>query len=277
MDSRIISDSEATPLDGSLVAARSQRRKQRQAAAWIASILFHVLLFVLCFSSLRGAAVSGGVGTDTGVPQAYWVSLAGLHGGVASSSASSQAELNTIFQRIRDQQSQIQSDPQTPAPKASLDKLFDAIDQQRSARDRTQIDAGQGRGDSQLDRGGSGSAIDGTQAKQPEKQGQTGAAQNVRGPGSAASTGDGLWGQIAPCWGRLPQVATVPVTLEITLNTKGQIATPPKIIRPGKTTPSDERLISEARALAAVSACMPYHVDGVGPKGWVFRVDFAKR
>ncbi|MDR3509241.1 MAG: hypothetical protein P4L64_15210 [Caulobacteraceae bacterium] len=269
---------DARPLEGGTHATKRRLRRRRELiGAWITSILFHVGLFILCFATLKGAAVSGGAGMEAGVPDAIVVSLAGLRGGARASAPPSQAALNAIFQHIRDEQSPIQASPDKTSPRTSLDKLFDVIDQQRSAHDRSQANAAHGQGTSDLDRGGTGSAKDGSPSTDRDKLGKAGAAKSATGPGSASSTGNDLWGQIAPCWGRLPQVSTVPVTLEITLNAKGLIATPPKIVRPGSGAPDERRLISEARALAAVTACVPYHGDALAGNAGVFRVDFTGR
>ena len=68
-------------------------------------------------------------------------------------------------------------------------------------------------------------------------------------------------------------MATVPVTLLIALNESGRIATPPQIVRPNGAMPDERRLISEARALAAVTACVPYH----GPESFGAKALFTIR
>lgn len=72
-----------------------------------------------------------------------------------------------------------------------------------------------------------------------------------------ASAGD-LWGQIKPCWDQLPSVSIVSVTLVIKLDNEGRIAKPPQIVRPRGAALDERRLIAEALALAAVTACTPY-------------------
>lgn len=255
---------------------RDAQLRRRRIGAWAASILFHILLFIAFFVSLKGAAVSGGEGTDAGVPQAYWVSLSGLRGGGPRAADPSQAALDALFLRVRAQQAQIPTNPDQPVAKQSLDKLFDVIDKQRPARDPSKGPDNPGSGDGQQDKGGSGASADGEKSKSQDALGHEKGQKQTRGPGDAASTGSGLWGQIAPCWGRLPQVSAVPVTLEVTLNAKGLIAAPPKIVRPDATAPSEARLISEARALAALSACVPYHAESLATKGSTFTVDFGR-
>ncbi len=68
----------------------------------------------------------------------------------------------------------------------------------------------------------------------------------------------------------------MPVTLEIALDARGMIASPPKIVRHGGI-PDERRLISEARALAAITACVPYQAAaGSGARG-TYKVEFAAR
>jgi hypothetical protein len=88
----------------------------------------------------------------------------------------------------------------------------------------------------------------------------------TRGAGSAADSSSGsLWGQVKPCWSRLPDRSTVPVTLEVILNDEGRLALPPRIIRPSNAAPDQQRLIAEARALTAIASCVPYSQHPVGP------------
>jgi hypothetical protein len=67
------------------------------------------------------------------------------------------------------------------------------------------------------------------------------------------------------------------VSLEIEVNERGQIAVPPKIIRPDLGAPDERRLVAEARALAAVTACVPYHGDVLASAQRSFRVDFTAK
>jgi hypothetical protein len=173
--------------------------------------------------------------------------------------------LNALFLKIRAQQLTgiAAQDKQKPQPQSDLDRLFDVVDRQSE----------KGGGQSDTDQGGAGSSATG-QKDAPQKRGAN--HQPVRpGAGTSASSGD-LWGQIKPCWDRLPPVSTVPVTLVVALDEHGRIVTPPKIIRAGGAV-DERRLISEARALAAITACVPYN-DAAGPGGpRSFKVEFAAR
>ncbi len=248
------------------------RRRRERTAATAASLLIHAAIFLFVTASLGGAVVSGGAGTPDGEVGAVYVSLSGPKGGGAPKQAHTTAELVALFQKIRQQQAPIAIDTPRPQPRTSLDKLFDAIDREHAPKDAAAKRAGQG----ETDRGGAGASATGGKTPAPDKQGRPAAAKDADGPGASSSSG-ALWGQIAPCWSRMPGVSAVPVTLEIKLNGRGLIAVPPRILRPQAAAPDERRLLSEARALAAVTACVPYHgVDMGGGKG-VFRVDFVAR
>jgi hypothetical protein len=229
----------------------------------------HLVLFALLTASLGGAVVTGGAGVEDGEVGAIDISLAGPRGGARAAQTPSSAQLKALFRKILAQQSPVTAPDKPAPPKTSLDKLYDAIDRERALRDAPAKRAGQG----QADKGGPGASRTGVATKAPDKQGKPNNTQAADGPGAAASSG-WLWGQIQPCWSRLPQVSTVPVTLEIRLDLRGQIAKPPRILRPNTAAPDERRLISEARALAAVTACVPYHGATSSEGAGVYRVDF---
>ena len=243
------------------------RKRRRRAAGLAGSALLHTLFLLLCAASLKGAQITGGGGAADGEVNAINVSLAGLKGPRADPSAQSAAALNALFLKIRAQQQAglAAQDKQKPLPQDNLARLFDVVADHPATK---------GGGQSDTDQGGSGSQVSAADKDAPQKLGPAKAPPRP-GSGSAASAGD-LWGQIQPCWDRLPAVASVPVSLEITLDARGLIATPPKIVRSGGA-PDERRLISEARALAAITACVPYRpVVGIGDRR-VFRVEFAGR
>jgi hypothetical protein len=85
-----------------------------------------------------------------------------------------------------------------------------------------------------------------------------GRGKRGRGPNSDTSgaTG-GLWAVIEPCWTRLAVASPVPVVLEIRLDARGKLSTPPRILRDGDPALTETQLRAEANALAAVAACLP--------------------
>ncbi len=139
-----------------------------------------------------------------------------------------------------------------PEPTGDLDKLFRRLD---SAAPRP------------------------TQAKQEPAETVT-AETDTRPPGPEARTegaeaaigGGGLWGVVAPCWKSLASRSTVAVTLEIALDVRGDVSTPPQIVRPPGAVVNEQRLQAEARALAALSTCMARHQPRFG--GQVYRLQF---
>lgn len=249
-----------------MVASPRNRKRRRRALGVAGSVLFHALVFVLGFSSLRGMAVTGGGGTLDGEVNAIPISLAGIRGPGQSQDVQSAEAMNALFLKIRAAQTGIAAqDEQKAQPKSDLDKLFDVVHDQAAEK---------GGGQSDIDEGGKGAKANASAADMKEKRGPANTPDRA-GAGSAASSGS-LWGQIKPCWDQLPPVSTVPVTLEITLDAGGRIATPPKILRSGGA-PDERRLISEARALAAITACVPYQSKSLTGDRRDFKVEFAAR
>jgi hypothetical protein len=172
-----------------------------------------------------------------------------------------------LYRQIRDEQSPLTSTTEKRDPDRTSSKdLLDAVDDQHPTKAGEQAS-----GKANIDRGGTGSDLTGSKTDQTDKQ-PKGPSQASSGAGGRGSPG-GLWGQIKPCWDKLG-AAAVPVSLEIVLDRNGKIATPPRIIRPNAAAPDVKRLLSEARALAAVAACMPYHGSVSANATTVFRVDF---
>ena len=87
----------------------------------------------------------------------------------------------------------------------------------------------------------------------PQEAGQSGA------PGdSGGTTGDDLWAAIAPCWNRLADGNTLPVTLEVSFGADGGIAAPP-VIDADVAGQSDVQVQrSETIALQALAQCGAY-------------------
>ena len=64
------------------------------------------------------------------------------------------------------------------------------------------------------------------------------------------------------------------MTLEVTLDSKGSLAGPPRILRPEGGRPDEARLVAEAQALAAIQACLPYRAVGGAGFGRAYRLGF---
>lgn len=89
---------------------------------------------------------------------------------------------------------------------------------------------------------------------QPQDAGRSGS----QGDAGDGSTGDDLWGAIAPCWNRLADSRTLPVTLKVSFDANGGIASPP-VIEADAVDQSDVQVQrSETIAMQALAACGTY-------------------
>jgi len=87
-----------------------------------------------------------------------------------------------------------------------------------------------------------------------EDGGQSGSPGN----GGQGSTGDDLWGAIAPCWNRLADDKTLPVTLRVSFAPDGNLAAPP-VIDADPSQQSDPNVQrSETIAMQALAQCGAY-------------------
>lgn len=229
-----------------------QRKKNRhRTVAVVAATAIHLVLFVVAFSSAAGGPVSGGGGVESLDANAVTVSLAGYNFPKAEEPHDrTAANFDALFAKVRvDQAPVVIEAAPAPSAKTNLDQLFDELDRSNRASAR--------QGKSDQDKGGGGKATTGANQTAEDLQGNDPARAQAGQSGDNASTG-ALWGQVAPCWRRMPKVSSVPVTLDVTLDSSGRISTPPKIVRPADAALTEQRLTSEARALAALSACVPY-------------------
>jgi hypothetical protein len=99
---------------------------------------------------------------------------------------------------------------------------------------------------------------------QPQSQTQSAAAArnsteaHVKVSDRSNPTPNDLWKAIAPCWNRLADKNTLPVTLEVSFSPMGNLAKPPIIRRYPSQHISDQMLRSESQAIAALAQCGPY-------------------
>lgn len=96
----------------------------------------------------------------------------------------------------------------------------------------------------------------------PAPQTVTSAAQTAQQEGQTGTGGNDLWHAIAPCWNRLADAQTRPVTLDVSFNAQGGLSAPPVIERAPGASQDPETLRSEAIALAALSQCGAYTMAG---------------
>lgn len=79
----------------------------------------------------------------------------------------------------------------------------------------------------------------------------------VPGPPVNGDSTGALWGRIEPCWRKGSYHSQLPVTLEVSLDDRGQLSRPPRILRADDAAPNERRLASEERAIASLAACLP--------------------
>ena len=72
------------------------------------------------------------------------------------------------------------------------------------------------------------------------------------------ATPNDLWKAIAPCWNRIADKNTLPVTLEVSFSPMGNLAKPPVIRRDPSKRITDQMLRSESQAITALAQCGPY-------------------
>lgn len=89
-------------------------------------------------------------------------------------------------------------------------------------------------------------------------------AQSAMGaPGSGNSglngaSDDDLWGKIAPCWRKVADANTLPVTLQMSFDSTGRLSVPPTIERDPMAPIDTRSQLSEAKALEALKDCGAY-------------------
>ena len=218
------------------------------------AVSLHAVMIAAAFGGLSGASMP--VSDEGDDATTVFVTLAGKIGAQHSAQAASSEPMSELIKRVDANAHPstpviVTSEQRKPAAQANLDQLMQKLDPTQSK------DPPGSRGAGQEDRGGqaaSDKTIDGQEKAQKLKK--SAVAALLDGPDSAGS----LWAQIEPCWRRMPGVAKVAVTLDITLNSAGRLKTPPQIIRPGSRVADEAALSAEARALAAVAACGPYRL-----------------
>lgn len=96
----------------------------------------------------------------------------------------------------------------------------------------------------------------GTPAKSASAKNSTEA--HVKVSDRSNPTPNDLWKAIAPCWNRIADKNTLPVTLEVSFSPMGNLAKPPVIRRDPSKPINDQALRSESQAITALAQCGPY-------------------
>jgi hypothetical protein len=240
--------------------ARGATRRQRAAAIGL-PILVHLAVGWALFATASGVLPHGaqaqlGDGDAVEVMLSGWEGAASANAQRGEAELAAQSQLDNMVERLRTASSDLYiTEPEPSRPRGDLAALFDAPA------------SGGGKGREGTGGGLAGRRDDGGDKARTSLASALG--QEADGEGAAGA----LWGQVQRCWSRLPGRSTVPVTLEVVLTGDGRLAKPPRIIRPGNGRPEEVRLVAEARALEAITACLPY-ADAGGLGGRAQRVSF---
>ncbi|MFT4252063.1 MAG: hypothetical protein QM608_06235 [Caulobacter sp.] len=248
----------------------SRNRARRDTLAIAASVGLHALLLQAIFGLPGGElAAAGGGEAEAPVEPYVALELSGRVGAEQPDAAQTQsAQIAQLLAKLRQTDPAVAIPVPQDQPHASARSLLEAVEHARSERSRGDA-SGLGQGKGQRDDGGQGAGRDREgQTAKPSAGPRSSAAINGKGAGAG-----GLFGFVEPCWQKLPGRSIVAVKLEVTLDSRGLIASPPKILRPDNAPPSNARLIAEARAIAALSGCLPYTGAG-GFAGHPQAVDF---
>lgn len=217
----------------------------RAGAVTVSTLLHGVSLFFL-IGSAAGDPVSGGAPGPEG--KVFDVALVQPNGAPMPQDVEEGGEVSPLFMKLRPappHQALAINIARQPDPMASLMRRL-----RRPGEAEPQRHAPPSPAPPDPER-------DPTETRQRPAGGGSAPQSQAAGPtASADSTGD-LWGRIQPCWRKESRYATVPVTLEISLDAQGRLATPPKILRGDRAKLDEQRLSSEERALSSLNACLP--------------------
>jgi hypothetical protein len=227
-------------------ARRARRRRTKRAGAITASALLHGAGLFFLINSASGDLVSGGAPGPEG--KVFAVEMVLPNGAPIPRDAEEGGEVSSLLVKVRPappDQALLVNVNRRADPMASLMRRLrhpgEAEPEPRAIPSPAPPDPTREPAEARQRPGGGGSA--------PQSQ--------TTGPtASAPGTGD-LWGRIEPCWRKQSRYATVPVTLEISLDAQGRLTAPPKILRGERAKLDEQQLASEERALSSLNACMP--------------------
>jgi hypothetical protein len=221
------------------------------------ALLVHGLIFLAIIASASGSQIALGAGAGVGDKEAYVVSLEGLSGSSLPFARRRQQpqpqrqdeRMAALFHKLTN--ADTPSQPTPTAPSRSNSKLIDLFSPQPTENQPSDT-----HGDGKQ-RGDNGEGADHGNGKGGQHTPDAVKVAEV-GAGDGVPSGGTFPGQVERCWRKLPGHAAVPVVLEVTLNNRGLIAAPPRIIRPSGAQLDERRLISEERAIRALASCVPY-------------------
>ena len=240
--------------------SRVARRRRQCISSLTGSVVFHVVAFVWVFGSSSGDLISHGGAPGSEGPIISVSLVRPAHTVSARSDAG--GELAPLFAKYR-AAPEAKPIPMSTGPRSDRFANLFARLVNRAPSEVAQHD----RDDSEA----RARPADATPSAAPS---QSVSGQEAAGgdPNAGSVSTGALWGRIEPCWRKSAGAAPVPVTLEVAIDARGQLSKPPRILR-GENARLDElRLASEARALAALSACLPR--GDLRFAGAVYRLEF---
>lgn len=225
--------------------APAVRKSRRQGLAVAGSLAAHIAIFFGVFAAASGSVVSasGSAGGPDG--PVFTVTLVTLPSNSSAGRAGGPKILNAKLSAPTPDA--VLATAGSPSP--GLQGLFETLRSQQVRTPSPHLQA------SAMPKGAR-SPADAPASESPRPQSDRKSDADGTAAGSE-STGGALWGAIEPCWRNLGAGGRVPVVLEIALNGRGDLRSPPKIVRDPAAVLNEPRLQSEATALAAVAACAP--------------------
>jgi hypothetical protein len=247
------------------------RRGRLRAVATGAALALHALLLLFFISSTHGSEASIGQGSGTGYDHDYvMVSLAGLSGEQFPSlhqktdpTPPQSDPLKVLFGKLSTDPDAIPVPSKTARPNGTT--LLDDVNSAPEAQAMT---------DPSQDTKKAGDRGSGSASGVARGVTTSGATTVKIGGGDGAPSRGAISTQVDQCWRQTPGRSDVPVTLEVILNDRGQIARPPLILRPERAVLDERRLVAEERAIQAVAHCVPYKTPIAAGNQEVFRLQF---
>ncbi len=231
-------------------------RRSHRARSWalVGSALFHAGVLVALFGSASGDVIAGAEGGGSLGPVFQVALVAPPPRAAAGAPAPSDAGLRPLLARL-EAHSEARPVVQTPANSPALSQMFERL------RDRTPSPPAPKVSpplEAESDRKEAAPSAPQTMAKEVSSKAATGraaASESRLGEALGGSSG-ALAGRIEPCL-RGRASGPIPVLLEVSLDSRGGLSVPPKILRAPGADPTEARLRAEAQALSSLAACLP--------------------
>lgn len=226
-------------------------RPPRNAAALLASVVVHVVIFTLLFAKASGSLMSSTAASGGPTGPAFNAILVRLETGPTTAQAAPPTGAQQALQmRIR-----VENDSRgIPMEAKTSQSRFAALVDRLTSTDRTDPSHTLSPRPARVEPQGTRAPRDSPLLRTMKANSHE--AENAQGDAVANSTGR-LWGAMEPCWRNLSFRGQLPVTLEVDIAQTGRLASPPRVVRSDDALLSEARLRSEANALAALAACLP--------------------